>query len=75
MGDILVKELLSMGATFISCYILGGYEEEFYQSLGFKLNKGMLAYYIDKRPCLIGTEQWRVILTYIALRLYQKILL
>jgi len=57
MGDISVEELLSMGVTFISCYILGGYEEEFYQSLGFKHNKGMLPYYIDKRPYVICTEQ------------------
>lgn len=56
MGDTLIKELLDMGATFISCYILEGCEEEFYQSLGFKYNKGHLPYYIDKRPYVIGTE-------------------
>jgi len=57
MGNILLNEQLSMGATFISCHILGGYEEEFYQSLGFRHNKGILSYYIDKRPYVIGTEQ------------------
>jgi len=54
MGNILIRELLSMGATFISRYILGGYEEEFYQSIGFNNNKGMLAYVIDKRPYVIS---------------------
>lgn len=55
MGNILIKELLSMGATFISCYILGGCEEEFYQALGFIHNEGHLPYCIDKRPYVIGT--------------------
>ena len=54
IGDILVEELLRMGATFISCYILGVYEEGFYQSLGFRHNEGHLPYYIDKRPYVIS---------------------
>jgi hypothetical protein len=56
MGTMLIQELLNMGATFITCYILGGYEEKFYQSLGFRHNKGHLPYYIDKRP-YVGAEQ------------------
>jgi len=57
MGNILIKELLDTGATFIECSIAKGCEEEFYQSLGFEHNKGMLPYCIDKRPYVIGTEQ------------------
>ena len=50
MGQTLIKELLDMGTTFFECSIVEGCEEEFYQSLGFRHNKGMLPYYIDKRP-------------------------
>ena len=49
MGELLIKELLDMGATFINYYILVGCEEEFFELLGFRNNKGLLPYYIDKR--------------------------
>jgi len=50
MGDILINELRRMGATFISAYIVEDCEEEFYQSIGLKENKGHRVYYIDERP-------------------------
>ena len=49
MGELLIKELLDMGAAFINYYILAGCEEEFFELLGFRNNKGFLLYFIDKR--------------------------
>ena len=49
IGKVLVDELLSMGAYFISTYALEDCEE-FYESVGFRRNKGHLVYIIDKRP-------------------------
>jgi hypothetical protein len=53
MGEILIKELLDLGATFINYHILEDCEEEFFELLGFRNNKGQLPYYIDKRPYVI----------------------
>lgn len=50
IGDMLIDELGKMGATFISLYIVGNCEENFYNSIGFVENTGHLVYYIDKRP-------------------------
>jgi hypothetical protein len=50
MGDMLVGELRSMGADFISLYIVENCEENFYRSIGLKQNTGHLVYYIDERP-------------------------
>lgn len=50
IGDLLIKELLGMGAKFITFYIVENCEEAFYESLGFKWNYGHLVYYIDRRP-------------------------
>ena len=50
MGDVLINELRKMGATFITVYIVENCEEEFYQSIGLKENKGHLVYHIDERP-------------------------
>ncbi len=50
MGEALLAELMRMGATFISCYLVGNCEERFYESLGFRENTGHKAYVIDKRP-------------------------
>lgn len=50
IGEMLIEELGKMGATFISLYIVGNCEENFYNSIGFVENTGHLVYYIDKRP-------------------------
>ncbi|MBS3985930.1 MAG: hypothetical protein KGZ66_10085 [Selenomonadales bacterium] len=50
MGEVLLAELMRMGATFISCYLVGNCEERFYESLGFRENTGHKVYVIDKRP-------------------------
>ena len=50
IGNVLINELRTMGAYFISTVALEGVEEQFYQSLGFRLNSGSLDYVIDKRP-------------------------
>lgn len=50
IGDVLINELRTIGAYFISTVALEDVEEHFYQSLGFKLNSGSLDYVIDKRP-------------------------
>lgn len=50
IGRVLIDELLKMGATFITDYIVEDCEEGFYESLGFKHNTGHLVYYLDRRP-------------------------
>jgi hypothetical protein len=50
MGELLIKELIDMGATFITYYIIEDCEEAFFELLGFKENRGHLHYIIDKRP-------------------------
>ena len=50
LGTCLLRELETMGATFITSYIVADCEEAFYASLGFKENEGHLVYHIDKRP-------------------------
>ena len=50
IGELLIKELLEMGAKFITFYIIENCEEAFYESLGFRWNRGHLVYYIDRRP-------------------------
>ena len=54
IGKVLVDELIKMGASFISVYIVENCEEVFYRSVGFKHNTGHLVYYIEKRPYVIG---------------------
>lgn len=50
LGERLLNELEAMGASFITCCIVAGCEEQFYQSIGFRENEGHLVYCIDKRP-------------------------
>jgi hypothetical protein len=50
LGEAMIRELLAMGADFISVCVLAGVEEDFYRALGFKLNEGSLEYIIDQRP-------------------------
>ena len=50
LGEKLLYELKTMGAFFITGYIVAHCEESFYQSIGFCENKGHLVYHIDKRP-------------------------
>lgn len=50
IGRILIDELIKMGATFITVYIVENCEEEFHKSIGFKDNTGHLVYYINRRP-------------------------
>jgi hypothetical protein len=50
IGSLLIQTLLAMGAKFITFYIVENCEEPFYESLGFKWNRGHLVYYIDRRP-------------------------
>jgi len=57
IGEVLINELFKMGANFISFDIVEDYEESFFESLGFKHNKGHLVYNIDKRPYL-GDERY-----------------
>ena len=54
IGKVLVDELIKMGATFITVYIVENCEELFYRSIGFEHNTGHLVYYIEKRPYVIG---------------------
>jgi len=54
MGKVLIDELIKMGATFITVYIVENCEEEFYKSIGFGHNTGHLVYYIEKRPYVRG---------------------
>ncbi len=57
IGEALVRQLLGMGASFISCDVFEEYERGFYESLGFKRNEGHPAYAIDRRPYL-GDERY-----------------
>ena len=57
IGEVFVRQLLSMGAYFISCDVFEEYERSFYESLGFKRNEGHPAYTIDTRPYL-GDERY-----------------
>ena len=50
IGQAMIDELIKMGAYFISTYILGKCSEKFYESIGFRHNKGHLVYIIDRRP-------------------------
>jgi hypothetical protein len=50
LGKTAIKELLAMGAFFISATAFAEVEESFYRSLGFQLNQGHLEYIIDRRP-------------------------
>lgn len=50
IGRALVDELIKMGATFITYYIVENCEESFFSSLGFAHNRGHLVYYIEMRP-------------------------
>lgn len=54
IGRVLIDELIKMGATFITVYIVENCEELFYRSIGFEHNAGHLVYYIDRRPYVIG---------------------
>jgi len=54
MGRVLIDELIKMGATFITGYIVENCEELFYRSIGFEHNTGHLVSYIDRRPYVIG---------------------
>ena len=54
IGKALLDELIKLGATFIVAYIVENCEESFYQSIGFTHNTSHLAYYIDRRPYVIG---------------------
>jgi len=54
LGEAAIRELLAMGATFISTTLVAGVEESFYSSLGFRLNDGSVEYIIDRRPYVIG---------------------
>lgn len=53
MGRILTNELIKMGATFFTVYIVENCEEQFYKSIGFEHNTGHVVYYIEKRPYVI----------------------
>ena len=53
LGKVLIDELIKMGATFISYYIVENCEEEFYELLGFEHNIGHLVYYIERRPYVL----------------------
>lgn len=50
LGQRLLHELEIRGCTFITGYIVAGFEEPFYRSLGFRENTGHTVFYIDKRP-------------------------
>lgn len=54
LGIRLIEELRRMGATFISMSIVGGCEEPFYESIGFRENTGQKDYIIDERPYTRG---------------------
>ena len=54
IGKVLIDELIKMGTTFITVYIVENCEEQFYNSIGFEHNTGHLVYYIDRRPYVIG---------------------
>jgi len=50
IGKVLVDELINMGATFITVYIVENCEEPFHRSVGFEHNTGHHVYCIDRRP-------------------------
>lgn len=50
VGEALLAELERLGATFISTMCLEDVEEEFYGSLGLRLNPHSVEYIIDRRP-------------------------
>ena len=54
IGRVLIDELIKMGATFITAYVVENCEELFYRSVGFEHNTGSLVYHIDRRPYVIG---------------------
>jgi len=54
MGNILVKQLVKMGATFIEASTVEGREERFYKSIGLAHNVGVLSYYLDRRPYILN---------------------
>jgi len=56
LGETAIRELLRMGATFISTTALADVEESFYRSLGFTLNQGSVEYIIDHRPYVTGSS-------------------
>jgi len=56
LGETAVRELLAMGASFISTTALADVEESFYRSLGFRLNEGSVEYIIDRRPYVTGDK-------------------
>ena len=50
MGKALLKELRKRGCYFFSVIVPGKYQHEFYESIGFRENKGHKQYIIDARP-------------------------
>ncbi len=57
VGEMLTRELLAMGAFFVSTTALAGiFEEELYRDLGFRLNEGSREYIIDRRPYVVGED-------------------
>ena len=57
MGRTLIRELIKMGATFIEANIVENREEEFYESIGFRRNVGVLPYYMDRRPYTLNPKR------------------
>ena len=53
IGEVLIDELIKMGATFITVYIVERCEEEFFKSIGFEHNIGHLVYYMERRPYVL----------------------
>ena len=56
IGEVLLDELLNVGADFISCDVVKDYEERFYESIGFEVHPSVRTL-IDKRPYL-GDERY-----------------
>jgi len=54
IGKVLIDELIKMGTTFITVYIVENCEEQFYNSIGFEHNTGHFVYYIERRPYVVG---------------------
>lgn len=50
MGTLLLDELEKLGNTFTTAYVVQNLEEEIYESIGLKLNKGHSVYIKDERP-------------------------
>jgi hypothetical protein len=56
-AEMLIRKPFAMGAFSIGAgEVLAGYEEGFYQGLGFKPNEGALECLIDRRRYVIGEE-------------------